>query len=104
MPPVGVARRRPCLATRRTSAPQQGRLYPADPPTVEEIVAVMREASDDPHGHRFRALVVVLWRGGLRVAEALSLDERDLDPRRGSLLVRNGKGGRRREIGMDAWG
>jgi hypothetical protein len=25
-------------------------------------------------------------------------------PRRGSLLVRNGKGGRRREIGMDAWG
>jgi site-specific recombinase XerD len=45
-----------------------------------------------------------LWRGGLRVAEALALGERDLDPRRGSLLVRNGKGGRRREIGMDAWG
>ena len=80
----------------------KGRLYPADPPTVEEIVAVMREASDDPHGCRFRALVVVLWRGGLRVAEALG--ERDLDPRRGSMLVRNGKGGRRREIGMDAWG
>jgi integrase len=82
----------------------KGRVYPADPPTVEEIVAVMREASDDPHGYRLRALVVVLWRGGLRVAEALSLGERDLDPRRGSLLVRNGKGGRRREIGMDAWG
>jgi integrase len=49
-------------------------------------------------------LIVVLWRGGLRVAEALALGERDLDPRRGSLLVRNGKGGRRREIGMDAWG
>jgi integrase len=80
------------------------RVYPADPPTVEEIVAVMREASDDPHGYRLRALVVVLWRGGLRVAEALALGERDLDPRRGSLLVRNGKGGRRREIGMDAWG
>ena len=82
----------------------KGRLYPADPPTVEEIVAVMREASDDRHGYRLRALVVVLWRGGLRVAEALALGERDLDPRRGSLLVRNGKGGRRREIGMDAWG
>jgi hypothetical protein len=38
-----------------------------------------------------RALVVVLWRVGLRVAEALSLGERDLDPRRGSLLVRNGR-------------
>ena len=82
----------------------KGRLYPADPPTVEEIVAVMREASDDRHGHRLRAMIVVLWRGGLRVAEALALGERDLDPSRGSLLVRNGKVGRRREIGMDAWG
>ena len=82
----------------------KGRLYPADPPTVEEIVAVMREASDDPHVYRLRALFVVLWRGGLRVAEALALGERDLDAGRGSLLVRNRKGGRRREIGMDTWG
>jgi hypothetical protein len=71
---------------------------------VEDIVAVMREASDDRHGNRLRALIVVLWRGGLRVQAALALGERDLDPRRGSVLVRNGKGGRRREIGMDAWG
>jgi site-specific recombinase XerD len=49
-------------------------------------------------------LIVVLWRGGLRIQEALALAEPDLDPRRGSLLVRNGKGGRRREIGMDGWG
>jgi integrase len=32
------------------------------------------------------------------------LTEGDLDERRGSLLVRSGKGGRRREVGMDAWG
>ena len=82
----------------------KGMLYPADPPTVEEIVAVMRRAADDPHGRRLRAIVVVLWRGGLRVQEALALTEHDLDPRRGSVLVRCGKGGRRREIGMDAWG
>ena len=36
----------------------KGRVYPADPPTVEEIVAVMREASDDRHGDRLRALTV----------------------------------------------
>jgi site-specific recombinase XerD len=78
--------------------------YPADPPTVEEIIAVMRHAGDSRHGWRLRALIVVLWRGGLRIQEALTLAEPDLDPRRGSLLVRNGKGGRRREIGMDAWG
>ena len=82
----------------------KGLRYPADPPTVQEIVAVMREAGSDRHGARLRALIVVLWRGGLRIQEALALSERDLDPQRGSLLVRNGKGGRRREIGMDAWG
>ena len=78
--------------------------YPADPSTVEEIVAVMRHTGDDRHGWRLRALIVVLWRAGLRIQEALALGEHDLDPRRGSLLVRNGKGGRRREIGMDEWG
>ncbi len=30
--------------------------------------------------------------------------EGDLDPGRGSLLVRRGKGGKRREVGMDRWG
>jgi site-specific recombinase XerD len=82
----------------------EGQHYPADPPTAEEIIGVMRQTADDRHGARLRALIVVLWRGGLRVQEALSLGERDLDPRRGSLLVRSGKGGRRREICMDAWG
>jgi site-specific recombinase XerD len=55
-------------------------LYPADPPTVEEIVCVMRHASENPHGFRLRAMIVVLWRGGLRVQEALALSEQDLDP------------------------
>jgi site-specific recombinase XerD len=82
----------------------KGLRYPADPPTVEEIIAVMRQTPDDRHGARLRALIVALWRGGLRVQEALALSERDLDHRRGSVLVANGKGGRRREIGMDAWG
>ncbi len=44
----------------------KGMRYPADPPTVEEIVAVMRHAPDDRHGWRVRAMVVVLWRAGLR--------------------------------------
>jgi site-specific recombinase XerD len=82
----------------------KGMRYPADPPTVEEIVAVMRHAPDDRHGWRVRAVIVVLWRAGLRIQEALALAEHDLDHRRGSLLVRNGKGGRRREVGMDEWG
>jgi integrase len=77
----------------------KGMRYPADPPTVDEIVAVMRHTSDDRHGWRLRAIIVVLWRAGLRIREALALTEHDLDPRRGSILVR--QGGRRREVGMD---
>jgi site-specific recombinase XerD len=38
-------------------------------------------------------MIVVLWRTGLRIQEALALAEHDLDHRRGSVLVRNGKEG-----------
>jgi integrase len=76
--------------------PRNKRLrYPADPPIVDEIVAVMLNTRDDRHGWRLRAMIVVLWRAGLRIQEALALAEHDLDNRRGSLLIRNGKGGRR---------
>ena len=81
-----------------------GMRYPADPPTVEEIVAVMRLTGENRHGWRLRAMIVVVWRAGLRIQEALALAEHDLDRRRGSLLVRNGEGGKRREVGMDEWG
>src|SRR3954453_7391025 len=73
----------------------KGRRYPADPPSVEEIVAVIRAAGAARHGCRLRGLIVVLWRAGLRIHEALN--ESDLDRRRDALLVRRGKGGRRRE-------
>jgi site-specific recombinase XerD len=81
----------------------KGLRYPADPPKVEELIAVMRAAGDGAHGRRLRGLIVVLWRAGLRIQEALALAESDLGPRRGALLVRRGKGGQRREVGMDAW-
>ncbi|MDQ3676651.1 MAG: site-specific integrase [Actinomycetota bacterium] len=54
---------------RRGQPPRnKGMRYPADPPTVEEIVLVMRHAD------------------------------------RGAILVRHGKGNKRREVGMDQWG
>ena len=81
----------------------KGEHYPADPPTVEEIVAVMRTVGDRADGRRLRALIVLLWRAGLRIGEALDLQERDLESGRGAVLVRRGKGGKRREVGMDRW-
>jgi site-specific recombinase XerD len=50
-----------------------------------------------------RSASVVLWRAGLRISEALALSETDLDCDRGELLVRRGKGDKRREVGMDRW-
>jgi len=40
----------------------------------------------------------------LRINEAPMLAEADLEPRRGSILVRHDKGGKRREVGMDDCG
>jgi len=55
----------------------KGQHYPADPPTVEEIIAVMHAAGDenDTDAIRLRALIVVLWRPGLRISEALALPD-----------------------------
>jgi site-specific recombinase XerD len=78
--------------------------YPADPPRAEEIIAVMRAAGVHAHGLPARALIAVIWRGGLRISEALAVTESDVDARRGSVLVRHGKGDKRREAGMDDWG
>src|SRR6478752_3267042 len=106
---MGSLGRRPSPGTRSgggvgRSSRTKGRRYPPEPPRTEEIIAVMRCCGDGLHGLRARGLIAVLWRSGPRVQEALDLTELDLDRRRGSLLVRRGKGGRRREVGMDDWG
>jgi integrase len=82
----------------------KGMQYPPDPPRPEEIIVVMRQAGHGRHGLRLRALIAVLWRAGLRISEALALNETDIDTTRGSLLIRHGKGDKRREAGMDQFG
>jgi site-specific recombinase XerD len=99
--PARISPRNPFSRGRRPA--NKGRRYPADPPRVEEIVAVMRQAGTDGYGLRLRGLIVMLWRAGLRISEALALTESDLESARGSVLIRRGKGGRRREVGMDEW-
>jgi hypothetical protein len=87
----------------------KGMRYPADPPAVDAIVAVMRHTADDRHGWRARAMIVVLWRAGLRIQEALALAEHDLDHRCGSIPAwegtrRSGRWrGRRRSVRCRSW-
>ena len=55
-------------------------------------------------GKRNRALIVTLYRAGLRIAEALDLRPKDIDFESGSLRILCGKGGRPRTVGIDPAG
>jgi site-specific recombinase XerD len=61
----------------------------------------MRACGAGPAGRRNRALIAVLWRCGLRCAEALALYPKDLDVGRGEVQVLHGKGDRRRVVAID---
>ena len=69
----------------------KGLRYPADPPTVEVIVAVMRTAGHSAHGLRARALIVLLWRRPAHQRDPCSRRKR-LDNTDGGVLFRRGKG------------
>ena len=79
---------------------------PAEPLDQSEVEALLKACSRRaPTGIRNAALIVLLWRGGLRISEALGLFPKDLDPVKGTIRVLRGKGGKSRLIGLDpgAW-
>lgn len=83
--------------------PNAGRRFPPEVLTPDEARALLRvPSSSAPTGIRNRALLAVLYRGGLRLSEALALERRDVDPAKCALAVRHGKGDRHRLVGMDA--
>lgn len=70
----------PDYHTGRT-APNKGQTYPAEILTPNEVKVLIRACSNNaPAGMRNRALITVLYRGGLRLAEALALKPKDMDP------------------------
>jgi site-specific recombinase XerD len=79
-----------------------GLSLPAEPLTRAEIEALMRHMGRGPCGHRNRALVGVMWRSGLRCAEALALYPKDIDRDSGTVTVLRGKGGKRRQVALDS--
>ncbi len=83
-------------------ASNRGRRFPPEILRPEEVHRLIRAASNRaPTGIRNRALIVVMYRAGLRVSEALSLHPKDLDRSRGTIRVLQGKGGRARTVGLD---
>lgn len=82
--------------------PNYGRRFPAEVLTSDEVGRLIAACPRrGPSGLRDRALIVVMWRAGLRIAEALALELRDVDLQAGTLTVRHGKGNRRRVVGID---
>ena len=80
----------------------KGRRFPAELLSPDEVRALLCACSSRaPTGIRNRALVAVLYRGGLRISEALALRPKDVDQGAGTVTVLHGKGDQRRTIGMD---
>lgn len=80
----------------------KGRRFPAELLSPEEVRALLRACSARaPTGIRNRALIAVLYRGGLRISEALALYAKDVDQAVGTVTVLHGKGDQRRTVGMD---
>ena len=89
----------------RAPRPRPRRRLPPEVLTPGEIAHLIAASSGDSYTEvRNRALIAVLYRSGLRIAEALALHPKDVDPDRSSIRVLRGKGGRSRTVGIDAGG
>lgn len=85
--------------------PNKGRKLPPELLTADDVRALLAGCSASaPTGLRNRALVVTLYRAGLRLEEALTLDPADVDLDGGVIHVRQPGAGRARVAGIDAGG
>jgi site-specific recombinase XerD len=75
---------------------------PAEWLTPAEVKALLAACDGTTlTGMRNRALLVVLWRSGLRCSEALDLRPVDVDFAAGTVRVLHGKGDKARTVGID---
>ena len=79
----------------------RGERLPGEVLSADDVRALLSACNRGATGARNRALLVLLWRGGLRIAEALALRPGDLDAAAGQVRVRRGKGGMPRTVGLD---
>jgi site-specific recombinase XerD len=74
---------------------------PAEPLAPEEVRALLAACSDTLSGIRDHALLVTLWRAGLRIGEALSLRCSDVNFDQGTIRVLHTKTRQARTVGID---
>lgn len=84
----------------KTESSSKGRKFPVEVLSDKEVLALIGKCSPRcATGIRNRALIVALWRGMLRVSEALALKQADFDG--SSIRILNGKGSKSRVVGID---
>jgi site-specific recombinase XerD len=72
---------------------------------LEQRLQLVSAEANDWHIYRDVALVVLMWKAGLRVSEVVALDVDDVkvqSSKRGTIHVRHGKGGKQRTVPMNA--
>jgi site-specific recombinase XerD len=85
--------------------PNKGRKLPPELLTVDDVRALLAACSATaPTGVRNRALVVTLYRAGLRLEEALALAPADADLDAGVIRIHQPAAGRARIAGIDPGG
>jgi site-specific recombinase XerD len=89
----------------------RGLRFPPDPIRTEEFAILLAHCRPLRPGReselsalRLRTLLVILYRTGLRISEALDLYEFDLRRNERAIVVRRGKGDKRRIVLVDEWG
>jgi integrase len=80
----------------------KGNKFPPEVLSEAEVRGLIEACSNKaPTGIRNRALIIVMYRGGLRAGETLALRPKDVDVSDGTITVLHGKGDRRRVVGLD---
>lgn len=81
-----------------------GQTFTPEPLSADEVVRLCAAMNKGATGDRNRAAVALMYRAGLRLAEALALRPGDIDRDAQTVLVRKGKGGKPRTVAIDAGG
>lgn len=74
---------------------------PPEPLSYDEVHQVLAACNGGKTGLRARALIVTLWRSGIRLSECLVLRPKDLDLDRGTLSVVHAKDHCHRVVSID---
>lgn len=81
---------------------KKGERYPVEVLAKTEVALLFAACSARcATGVRNRALLAVMYRGGLRVSEALSLKPADVDLEGATIRILKGKGSKARTVGLD---